>query len=59
MCPLRAAARLGALLDRKGLLKQDEAKIKSFTKQLAQRTSELPDQQEAFQRYLNVQMKRG
>jgi hypothetical protein len=48
MCPLRAAARLGALLDRKGVLKKDQvlAEIKSVTKQLAERTSALAEQQQ-------------
>jgi hypothetical protein len=47
-----------ALLDRRGLLKKDQvlAEIKSLQEQLAERTGELPEQQEPFpQPYLNVQ----
>ena len=48
-----------ALLDRKGVLSTEEVltQIKSLQNQLAQRTNELPDQQQAFpQPYLNVQV---
>jgi len=47
-----------ALLDRKGLLSKAEvlAEIKSLQRQLAERTGDLPEQQEPFpQPYLNVQ----
>jgi hypothetical protein len=53
-----AIGALIALLDRKGLLSQEEvlAEIENLQQQLAQRTNELPDQQEPFpQPYLNVQ----